>query len=262
MQQEEKLEEIDIELITLNTFQPRNYFGEKELQELANSIISVGLIHPPAVRKMGETYELISGERRLRAAKLAGLKKIPVIIKHSDGAYSAEAALIENIQRVDLNPIDIAKSLSHLMKRFSLNQEALAMRIGKKRSTVSNYLRLLTLPAEIQEGVVQNNITMGHAKAILSVSSSENQNDLYQLIQEKRLSVRKTEEWAKKIDHSQRTKKKKEGDVHRDQVIRLIEEKIGTRVNIKAKGQKGKIIIDFYNYEDVERILKILSIEI
>lgn len=259
--QEEKLEEIDIDLIDVNTFQPRNFFGDKELKELADSISAVGLIHPPIVRKLGEKYELVSGERRLRAAKLAGFKKISVVIRNEEGAYSAEAALIENIQRVDLNPIDIARALHQLMNRFSLNQEALAMRIGKKRSTVSNYLRLLALSTDIQEGVAQNTITMGHAKAILSVNSVENQNNLYQQIIEKKLSVRKAEDWAKKC-HQSKIKKNKNQDIYRDQLSRLMEEKLGTKVNITGKGQKGRIKIDFYNYEDVERILKILSIEL
>ena len=167
--------EVDIHAIRVNPHQPRRHFAPEDLQELAESIIAVGFIHPPLVRPVEPGFfELVSGERRFQAAQLAGLTKIPVHIRDSDTLMSAQMALIENIQRVDLNPMEIAKALRSLIEEFGFNQEDLAARIGKKRSTVANYLRLLSLPKNIQDAVSQELITMGHAKAILSLDILEN----------------------------------------------------------------------------------------
>jgi ParB family chromosome partitioning protein len=262
--QRELIEEIEVERIVMNPFQPRRQFSEEELQELAASIVAVGIIHPPIVRPIGEEglYELVAGERRLRAAQLAGLRKIPVIIRDSSMMASAQAALIENMQRVDLNAMEVSKALHRLSDEFGLSQDELAQRIGKKRSTVSNYLRLLGLPLGIQESVSKGLITLGHAKAILSLEGFEKQNLLHEIILRDGLSVHETEEWALKI--AEKAKKNKLTYVNRDfyleQLAEKIQHKLGTKVHIQGKGKKGRICIDYYNLDDLDRLLGLFGV--
>jgi ParB family chromosome partitioning protein len=257
------LREIEIEKIQVNPFQPRKSFSRNELEELAESIKAVGVIHPPVVRPLeNDTYELVSGERRFRASQLAGLTKIPVVIRSSSNAISAQAALIENIQRVDLNPIEISKALKLLSFEFGLNQDDLAKRVGKKRSTIANYLRLLTLPKGIQESVSNDLISMGHAKAILSLENFEKQNLLHELILRDELSVRETEAAAIRI--SEKAKKQKliyvPRDFYLEQLAERIQKKLGTKVFIQGKGKKGRISIDYYNLDDLDRLLQLFGI--
>lgn len=246
--------------IHLNPHQPRKIFEPQDLEELAQSILAVGLIHPPLVRptKNGD-YELISGERRYQASKLAGLKQIPVYIKASTEFDSAQMALIENIQRVDLNPLEIAKALRQLIEEQHFNQEELAARIGKKRSTVTNYLRLLSLPNNIQQSILTNQITMGHAKAILALEGSEKQNLLHEIILRDDLNVREAEAAALRI--SQKAKKKalvyRDRDFFLEQLAEKIQHKLGTKVNIQGKGKRGRISIDYYNLNDLDRLLNL-----
>jgi ParB family transcriptional regulator, chromosome partitioning protein len=259
-----EIREIEVEKIIVNPFQPRRHFAQYELEELAQSILAVGLIHPPVVRpKEGDVYELVSGERRFRASQLAGLKKIPVLIRSSSNSLSAQAALIENIQRVDLNPIEVAKALRSLIEQFCFNQDELAQRIGKKRSTVANYLRLLTLPKTIQDSVEAGLVSMGHAKAILSLDGFEKQNLLFELIQRDDLSVRETEEAAQRI--SQKAKKQTlvyaTRDFYLEQLAEKLQHKLGTKVMIQGKGKKGRISIDYYNLDDLDRLLSALGID-
>ena len=261
---EKTIQQIPLSLIQMNPFQPRRSFAPAELEELAASIVSVGLIHPPTVRKLPNgQYELIAGERRFRASLLAGLTHIPVIVQSADSILSAEAALIENIQRVDLNPLEIAKALYALMMEFGLQQDALAQRIGKKRSTIANYLRLLSLPKHIQDSISRNEISMGHAKAILSVEGFEKQNLLYELVVRDELSVRETEEAASRI--TSKAKKQKLIPVTRDfyleHLAEKIQEKLGTKVFIQGRGKRGKIMIDYYNLDDLDRLLMIFGVE-
>ena len=270
---EEKLEtdpkdvilEIDAAKIRVNRFQPRREFAEDDLEELAQSIKSVGLIHPPAVRPCDDEgfYELISGERRLRAAQRAGLSKIPVVVHHSTQFLSAQAALIENLQRVDLNPIEIALAFQRLMNEFGLSQEELSQRVGKKRSTVANYMRLLTLPVSMQDSVSKGFITMGHAKVILSLESDDRQALLHELILRDDLTVRSTESVALKL--SKKAKKPAPLFVNRDfyleELAEKIQQKLGTRVAIQGMGKCGRITIDYYNYDDLDRLLKLLGVE-
>lgn len=171
----DEFKQISIEHIRVNPYQPRREFKEEELRELAQSIRSVGLIHPPLVRPVPHSsfYELISGERRFKAAQLAGFTTIPVYIRHISDPISAQAALIENMQRSDLNPLEIAFALKALMMEFELTQEELANKIGKKRSTIANFLRLLTLPEKIRESLSKESISMGHAKAILGLNDEK-----------------------------------------------------------------------------------------
>jgi ParB family transcriptional regulator, chromosome partitioning protein len=263
---EEELKEVLIEQIQVNPYQPRRQFAQEDLEELALSIRSVGLIHPPTVRQINfETglYEIVSGERRFRASQLAGLKKIPVLVRRSSHSLSAQAALIENIQRVDLNPIEIAKALRSLIEEFKFNQDELAQRIGKKRSTVANYLRLLGLPKKIQDSVVDGSITMGHAKAILSLEDFDKQHLLYEIVIRDALNVRETEEAAQRIGE----KAKKKGlvyvnrDIYLEQLAEKIQEKLGTKVMIQGKGKRGRMTIDYYNLDDLDRLLLLLGVE-
>lgn len=249
---------IELSSIRLNPHQPRKTFDRQELQDLARSIEAVGLIHPPMVRRLSfDEYELVSGERRYQACKLAGLTRIPVYLKFSTPKDSAEMALIENIQRVDLNPIEIAQALHQLVEELHYTQETLSSRIGKKRSTVANYLRLLTLPKNIQQSLLSSLITMGHAKAILALEGAEKQNLLHELILRDQLNVREAEEAALRINKKakRKTLHYKDRDFHLEQLAEKIQSKLGTKVHIQGKGKRGRISIDYYNYDDLDRLL-------
>lgn len=254
--------EVSVNKVVVNPNQPRQHLAQEGLEELAESIRSVGLIHPPTVRKIADDlYEIISGERRFRAAQLAGMNIIPVIVRESTTKLSAEAALIENLQRIDLNPIEIAKALKSLLEEFNLQHDELATRVGKKRSTVGNYLRLLSLPKNIQDAVSANTISMGHAKAILSLNTFEKQILLFELTMRDDLSVREAEEAALRI--SQKAKKNTLAYANRDFFLEQISEKLaqslGTKVTILGKGKKGRIYIDYYNLDDLDRLIAILT---
>lgn len=261
----DELREIDIGEIEVNPYQPRRFFDQAELQELAQSILAVGLIHPPTVRPRSQGgYELISGERRFRASQLAGLAKIPVLVRSSSSnSISAQAALIENIQRVDLNPIEIAKSLRSMIEEFGFNQEDLARRIGKNRSTVANYLRLLALPENIQDSIKSERITMGHAKAILSLDEVEKQNLLHELVMRDSLTVRETESAALRI--AEKAKRNAlvyaTRDFYLEQLAEKLQRRLGTKVLIQGKGKRGRISIDYYNFDDLDRLLQLLGMQ-
>jgi ParB family transcriptional regulator, chromosome partitioning protein len=262
---QEELHQVEIHQIRVNPYQPRRHFAQEEMEELAQSIRSVGLIHPPLVRKVEgeEGYELISGERRYRAAQLAGLKSMPVIVKASAEVHSAQAALIENIQRVDLNAMEVARALRGLMNQFGYGQDELAQKVGKKRSTIANYLRLLGLPKEIQESVASGQITMGHAKAILALEGFEKQNLLHEIIVDEELTVRESEEAALRI--SEKAKRQALVPANRDFFLEQLAEKIqrmlGTKVTILGRGKRGKITIDYYNLDDLDRLLNLFGVE-
>lgn len=259
------IKEVLLQNVRVNPHQPRRHFSQSELEELAESIKEVGLIHPPLVRPTEEegVYELISGERRYRASQLAGLQEIPVIIRTSTELMSAQQALVENIQRVDLNPLEIAKALKSLIDDFNLNQEDLAQRVGKNRSTVANYLRLLSLPRGIQESISSGKISMGHAKAILSIRGFERQGLLHELILRDDLTVREAEQAAQRIH--KKAKKQTLVYANRDffleQLSEKIQQKLGTKVNIMGKGKKGRICIDYYNLDDLDRLLAIFGVD-
>lgn len=258
----EEVKEVSLEKIVVNPYQPRRHFSQEELEELSQSIKAVGLIHPPVVRpKEDGTFELVSGERRFRASQLAGLKTMQVLIRDSSHAISAQAALIENIQRVDLNPIEVAKALKSLIEQFGFAQDELAVRIGKKRSTVANYLRLLGLPKNIQDGVSSDTITMGHAKAVLALEGFEKQNLLYELIIRDGLNVREAEEASVRI--SQKAKKQNLAYANRDfyleQIAERIQQSLGTKVTVQGKGKKGSIRIDYYSLDDLDRLMTIFE---
>lgn len=257
----ETLKVVDIERISINPYQPRAEFQPEELQELSNSIRAVGIIHPPTVREVeGGYYELVSGERRLRASSLAGLTQIPVVIRNSDNKESAHAALIENIQRVDLNPLEIAKGFQRLIDEYRYSQEELAYKMGKKRSTVANYLRLLTLPRAIQASLREERITMGHAKAILSLPNLDQQMILHDWILRQSLSVRAAEESARVLSERKiKPKPEPQEDLFVRDIERRLSTAMGTRVSIKEQGGKGTLALHFYSFDDLDRLLEKLD---
>jgi ParB family transcriptional regulator, chromosome partitioning protein len=261
----EELRYLRLEQIRVNPQQPRRYFADAELEELAESIKSVGLIQPPVVRptENPDEFEIVSGERRYRASKAAGLKEIPVVIRMTNPSVSAQMALIENIQRVDLNALEIAKALRSLMEEFRFNQDEVAQRVGKKRSTIANYLRLLSLPKGIQDSLYKGLISMGHAKAILSLEGFEKQLCLHDLILRDSLSVREAEESAQRL--SQKAKKKSiiyaTRDMHLEQLEEKLQYKLGTKVSIQGKGRRGRISIDYFTLDDLDRLLVLLGIQ-
>jgi len=250
-----------IEEIIPNQSQPRKHFDESKLQELAESIKEKGILEPLIVRRMDQGYELIVGERRWRAAQKAGMKEVPIMVKEVRGKESLEISLIENLQREDLNPIEAAEAFKHLIDEFNLSQEDLSKRIGKDRSTITNILRLLKLPPEVRSQLLQNRITSGHARAILSLENKDKQNELCALIIKKDLSVREAEAIAKRwSEKPQKTVSpvRRKGDLE-SQLNSLqdsLRKYLGTKVQITQKEERGKIEIEYYSHEDLERIVE------
>jgi ParB family transcriptional regulator, chromosome partitioning protein len=259
--------ELDIDVIEINPFQPRTNFNEESLQELATSIKELGVIQPITVRKTEfNKYQLISGERRLRASKMVGLKTIPAYIRLADDNESLTMALVENIQRHDLDPIEIALSYQRLIDEIQLTQEQMSDRVGKKRSTVANYLRLLKLDPIIQTGIRDGFISMGHGRAIINVENHEVQTDIYQKIVSQNLSVRETEALVK--NHQEGLKPKNDAAIKSKSTsfeINPVDKKafnahFGAVVEVKVAGNgKGKITIPFHSEEDFNRILKLIK---
>jgi ParB family transcriptional regulator, chromosome partitioning protein len=257
----EKGEEVlylDIDRILPGSQQPRRFFSEKSLKELSVSIKEKGVLQPIIVSRTGDgTFHLIAGERRWRAATLAGLRKIPALIKNVASKDSLEIALIENIQREDLNPIETAEAFSRLVKDFNLTQDELSDKVGKERATVANYMRLLKLPDEIKDLIYSGTLTMGHARALLSIEGRTGQVQASRKIVKKGLSVREAELLARKLS---KPEKKKDG---KDPQTASLEDKLvrhlGTKVRIIHKGKKGgRIEIDYYSLEELDRLLEIL----
>jgi len=253
--------ELDIESIEINPFQPRTNFNEETLQELATSIRELGVIQPITVRKIEfNKYQLISGERRLRASKIAGLQTIPSYIRIADDNESLMMALVENIQRHDLDAIEVAISYQRLMDEIQLTQEQVSERVGKKRSTIANYIRLLKLDPIIQSGIRDGFISMGHGRALINIENEDDQANIYQKIISQNLSVRETEVLVKNYQESllpKSEKPKKEIEQVSDATQQLLKDFFGTKVELKiAANGKGKISIPFYSKDDLERILK------
>ena len=257
------INEINIDLIKPNPDQPRTEFDEEALTELATSIKELGIIQPISLRKMGDgSYQIIAGERRYRASKLAGLKSMPAYVRTVEDETVMEMALIENIQREDLNAVEIALTFQKLIEQYNLTQERLSERIGKKRTTIANYLRLLRLPAEIQLGLKNKVIDMGHARALLSTDDASLQLKLYDEIKLNGYSVRKVEELVKgatkKAEPAEKPSKKENPnyETYSKELISLFK----TRVKIVCdENGKGKISIPFKNEKEFERIKEILG---
>ena len=245
------ISEIELSAIIANPDQPRRTFDEEALQELADSIREHGVISPITLRDNGDgTYMIIAGERRFRASKIAGLERIPAYIRTAKDEQVMEWALIENIQREDLDAIEIALAYQRLMDDYNLTQERMSERVGKKRATVANYLRLLKLPAEIQVGIKEKKIEMGHARAILASPSAERQLALYQRILKEGLSVRKVEELAQ----AEKTESKKPKDKNANPYATL-EKELSEKTGLKVKVQNGKVVIAFANEQELQQII-------
>jgi len=258
--------DISVDSIDGNPFQPRTHFDEQALEELASSIRKLGIVQPLTVRETGNgRYQLIAGERRLRAARLAGLSHVPAYIRTADDQAMLELALVENIQREDLDAVEVAISFQRLIEECRLTQEQLSDRVGKQRSTISNYLRLLRLPAEIQLGIKNKHLMMGHARTLVNIENPKLQMDVYYRIVDNELSVRQAEELVRvkqseKIkDPARGERKKKLNDDFKqlsEHLNRIFSTKINFRINETGK---GKIVIPFENPEDMERILGIFD---
>ena len=252
----EKASEILLSQIRANQYQPRTSFDQKKLEELAESIKKHGVIQPVLVRKDGKGFELVAGERRFRAAKLAKLKKIPVVVSNISDVQSLEIAILENIQREDLNPLEVAKGYQRLKDEFGYTQEAVAKSVGKPRSSVANSLRLLTLSPKIQDEIDKGAVSEGHAKVLLSVDGVRADQLLMRIISEN-LSVRDLE---KQITESspQTTKKEKKS---RDELNleSALSSRIGSKVTIEDKDGKGKMVIKYYSYEELDGIIEKIS---
>jgi ParB family chromosome partitioning protein len=250
--------EIDVNQITANPHQPRMQFDGEKLEGLAESIKAHGIIQPIVVSKKGNQYEIIAGERRLQASKLAGLKKVPAIIREADELQKLELAITENVQRHDLNPIEEGKAYQKLIDEFQMHQEEVAAKMGKSRSFVANKIRLLSLPVEIQKGLVEEKITEGHAKAILSIPDPEKQKLFYEMILKNNLTVRQIEGKAQEV--SVRSHKRSvSADPRVKELENLLVEMLGTKVKISRVGDGGKITIEYYSQEDLESLLDKLS---
>ncbi|MDH4330231.1 MAG: ParB/RepB/Spo0J family partition protein [Candidatus Moranbacteria bacterium] len=247
--------EVDVEKIKANPFQPRANFDENRLEELSQSIKRHGVIQPLIVTKAGDNYELIAGERRLQAAKKAGVRMVPVVIKDVDEKEKMEWAIIENIQRHDLNPIEEARAYKRLMEADNLNQDEVAEKMGKSRSFVANKIRLLDLPAEVQNALIEENITEGHAKAILSLSDNEKRRGLLELILKNNLTVRQTEKRSGEIE-VKKHKRNVTSDPYFKELEDRVENELGTKVRIrKSGGEGGKIVIEYYSQEELNGIM-------
>lgn len=267
--QNDLVSEISIDKIEANPYQPRSTFDEEALAELSDSIKKLGIIQPLTLRSVDGHYQLISGERRLRAAKLAGLKTVPAYVRTANDQGMLEMALVENIQREDLDAIEVAISFQRLVDECNLTHEVLSERVGKKRTTITNYIRLLKLPAEIQLGIKEKKISMGHAKALVSFEDPISQVKLFRKVVEGDLSVRKTEELARK--HSQQPEQKVEDAVesnpmatNEDTSINLLKDQLtnifgwGTEVKQGPKGN-GKIIISYRTQGELNEIIEKLN---
>lgn len=256
--------ELEIENIEVNPFQPRTSFNEESIKELASSIRELGVIQPITVRKLSRNkFQLVSGERRFRASKLIGLETIPAYVRIANDQESLEMALVENIQRQDLDPIEIALSYERLISEIELTQEALSERVGKNRSTIANYLRLLRLDPIIQTGIRDAFISMGHGRALINIDDMQVQLDIYEKIIDQSLSVRQTEALVrayKNPEDKKTTTTTKElpsyARAAKNELSTFLDSKVSLRVN---KAGKGQMLVPFENKEDLDRILKLIK---
>lgn len=260
------INEIPLDQVEVNPFQPRIDFNQEALQELAESIKVQGIIQPITVRKLSKNkYQLISGERRFQASKIAGLDRIPAYVRTADDQQMLEMALIENIQRENLNAIEIALSYQRLLTECDLKQEELGDRVGKNRTTVNNYLRLLKLPPDIQAALRDKKLSMGHARALINIENVDTQLDIFKMAIAQDLSVRKVEELVRQAMAGKPVKeeKKQQTDSGGREIANLqtkLASHFGTRVQVKSDGSKGEIKIPFVSVEDLNRILEILDV--
>ena len=251
-------DEIEIDLIDLNPYQPRTNFNQKDIDELASSIKELGLIQPITIKTKNNRYELISGVRRLIAFKILKLNSIPAYVRKADDQASLEMALVENIQRKDLDPIEIAISYNRLIEELSISHEEMSKRVGKDRSTISNYIRLLKLDPIIQSGIRDNFISMGHGRSLINIKSKDTQLIIYEKILRNGLSVRQTEKIVKELNNKKvsRVTNYNEGLLKK---IKLLETKYKTTLELKMRNEKGQLSFKFKNVEELNKLIKRLN---
>ncbi|BCV23786.1 ParB/RepB/Spo0J family partition protein [Gelria sp. Kuro-4] len=263
-QGDEPVREVPVKEIRPNSFQPRRVFDEEKLAELAESVRAHGVLQPVVVRAVIGGFELVAGERRWRAAQLAGLERVPVVVRELSDAEMMEIALIENLQREDLNPLEEATAYQRLLQEFGLTQEELARRLGKSRSHIANIIRLLNLPAGVQEYVSRGTISMGHARALLALEDAELQNQVCRQVVTKNLSVRETENLIRSLLTRKKQQKKKKPaalDPWMVEVETNLKHALATQVRIKPGRRGGRIEIEYYSTEDLERLTGLLARE-
>lgn len=254
--------ECDPDLIQPNRYQPRTKFDSEEMNQLTESVRTQGVLQPLLVRRLDMGYELVAGERRLRAAKQAGLETVPVVVKDVSNAEMLEMAIVENIQRENLNPMEEAEAYHRLISEFGLTQEQAAVRVGKSRSAVANFLRLRQLPDMIKQSITDGQLSMGHARALLGAENAAQQNAGWREIIRKSLSVRQTEALIKrlrKVEQDIPPKAASSEDRHLTHVAESLSRRFGTKVQIKRRGKKGKLEIEFYSNDDLDRLLELLK---
>lgn len=250
-----RLVEVALDSLKPNRFQPRKFFSDGELNELAQSIDVNGLLQPPIIATLGAFYEIIAGERRVQACRRLGLKEIQAILVEMSDQERLEAALIENLQRVDLNPMEVAFSLKRMADDLKMDQETIAVRIGKKRSTVSNYMRLLQLPERIQKEISGGSVSMAHAKLLLSCDEVELREELFQTILKNGSTIKESLSFIRKW------RKPKAIDVHVQDVEARLARLLGTKVAIHHKGEGGEVSVSYFSLDDLERLLMLLGVE-
>ncbi len=245
-----------------NRYQPRKHFQTDELADLSASIKAQGIIQPLIIRRIEDGYELVAGERRLRAAKLAGYQEVPCVIKNLTETQLLEMSLVENIQRENLNPMEEADAYHRLMVEFALTQEAVAARVGKSRPAVANFLRLRQLPQAIKKSIIEGILSMGHARALLGANTKTQQLAAWRIVVARGLSVRETESLVNRLKKESGPKKKPKKDSENTYLTNVAAElsrSFGTKVQIRRRGKKGKVEIEFYSNDDLDRLLQLLN---
>jgi len=252
--------EVQLSLIDANPFQPRSVFDRDELEALKNSILASGILQPILVRAVGERYQVVVGERRLRAAQELKLERIPAVVRPVSDQELLELALVENIQRADLNPIEKAKAYRRLMQEFGLTQEHVAQRVGQDRSTVANFVRLLELPKDIQDGVSRGTLAVGHARALLALEGADKQRDLAGRVANQGLSVRQTE----RLVSASLSPRRRRARGQKSAQVRSLEDRLkrhlGTRITIYEGKKRGRIVIEFYGPDDFDRLMQLIGL--
>lgn len=256
---EKEIQEIKINDIEPNSEQPRKFFNDEKINTLAESIKQHGIIQPIVVKNEGNIYKIIAGERRWRAARIAGLKTIPVIVKNISSRQVMEIALIENIQREDLNPIEEAEAYDKLLKEYNLTQEKLSEVIGKSRSAIANTIRLLILTEKVKNMLIEGAISSGHARTLITITDKEKQETIAEEIVNKGLNVRETEKLIKKINISRQKNIQKEKDVNILEIENKLKDLFGTKVEIQNNKNNGKILIEYYSKEELDRIMELIE---
>jgi ParB-like partition proteins len=253
---------ISINKIRANSEQPRKYFDNEKISELSKSILNHGVIQPLILQKDNENYIIVAGERRWRAAKLAGLKEVPAVIMDLTKSQLLEISLIENIQREDLNPIEEAKAYKQLINEFNLTQEALSERIGKSRTAITNSMRLLNLDERVQNYIIEGVLSEGHGRTLLAIDNKELQYEMAQKVIDDKISVRELEKIIKSLSKEKKKVEANENELspYLNDLREKLENHFGTKVNIDKKRSKGKIEIEYYSNEDLERILEIINL--